>query len=38
MKEQEKAGLLVVADLVLQDPTSPTISKTFAKRSIAKAQ
>jgi len=38
MKEQEKAGLLVVADLVLQDPTSPTISKTFAKRSIARAQ
>ncbi len=37
MKEQEKAGLLVVADLVLQDPSSPSISKTFAKRSIAKA-
>lgn len=37
MKEQEKAALLVIADLVLQDPSSPIISKTFAKRSIAKA-
>ena len=37
MKEQEKAWLLIVADLVLQDPASPTISKTFAKRSIARA-
>jgi len=37
MKEQEKAWLLVIADLVLQDPKSPEISKTFAKRSIARA-
>jgi len=37
-KEKDKIALLTIADLVLQDPASANISKTFAKRQIAKAQ
>lgn len=36
IKEKEKAGYLVIASLVLEDPSAPTISKTFAKRQLAK--
>ena len=38
MNEKNKLSLLTVSNLVMDDPNSPNISKTFAKRSIAKAQ
>jgi len=37
VREKDKIALLTIADLVLQDQASPNISKTFAKRQIAKA-
>lgn len=37
INQKNAQALLVVADLVLQDPSTPIISKTFAKRQIAKA-
>ena len=37
LREKDKLALLTIAELVLQDPASPNISKTFAKRQIAKA-
>ncbi len=37
IKEKDKLALLTIAELVLQDPAVANISRTFAKRQIAKA-
>jgi len=38
INQKNAQALLVIADMVLQDQSTPQISKTFAKRQIAKAQ
>ena len=38
VNQMKLAGLLAIADLVLQDPTSPKISKLFYKRTVARLQ
>lgn len=36
LREKEKAGLMVIAELVLQDPDAARISKLYVKRSLAR--